>query len=174
MEDARKLGERNWRNAARNRDSWQKLLERALVQKGLLCRWWWWWYFNLYIFRHYYFPIQHRSVFKITTECVYCAVRNERLYIIHVKDHPLIKRNLTDLLKKRVISFSASLNTNSSRYRRSVLSISILTFWRRNYFFFNFSTPVYKMWIIQEPNTLELWNKLHFEEEQKTEIIYHV
>jgi hypothetical protein len=22
MEDARKLGERNWRNAARNRDSW--------------------------------------------------------------------------------------------------------------------------------------------------------
>ena len=31
----------------------------------------------------------------------------------------------------------------------------------------------YKMWIIQEPNTLELWNKLHFEEE-KTESIYHV
>jgi len=30
--------------------------------------------------------------------------------------------------------------------------------------------PVYKMWIIQEPNTLELWNKLHFEEE-KTENI---
>jgi hypothetical protein len=34
------------------------------------------------------------------------------------------------------------------------------------WFFFNFSTPVYKMWIIQEPNTLELWNKLHFEEEK--------
>ena len=33
--------------------------------------------------------------------------------------------------------------------------------------------PVYKMWIIQEPNTLELWNNLHFEE-KKTEIIYHV
>jgi len=33
--------------------------------------------------------------------------------------------------------------------------------------------PVYKTWIIQEPNTLELWNKLHFEEE-KTESIYHV
>jgi len=31
--------------------------------------------------------------------------------------------------------------------------------------------PVYKMWIIQEPNNLELWNKLHFEEE-KTESIY--
>jgi len=35
-EDARKLGERNWRNAARNRDSWQKLMKKALVQKGLL------------------------------------------------------------------------------------------------------------------------------------------
>jgi len=34
-------------------------------------------------------------------------------------------------------------------------------------FFFNFSTPVYKMWIIKEPNTLELWNKLHFEEKKR-------
>ena len=34
MEDARKMGERNWRNGARNRDSWQKLLEKALAQKG--------------------------------------------------------------------------------------------------------------------------------------------
>ena len=40
-------------------------------------------------------------------------------------------------------------------------------------FFLNFSTPAYKMWIIQEPNTLKLWNKLHFEEE-KPESIYHV
>ena len=40
--------------------------------------------------------------------------------------------------------------------------------------FFNFSTPVYKMWIIQEPNTSELWNKLHFEEGEKTDSIYHV
>jgi len=38
MEDARKLGERNRRNAARSRDSWQKLLKKALAQKGLLCQ----------------------------------------------------------------------------------------------------------------------------------------
>ena len=37
-EDARKVGERNWRNAARNRDSWRKLLKKALAQKGLLCQ----------------------------------------------------------------------------------------------------------------------------------------
>ena len=39
MEDARKLEERNWRNAARNRASWQKILKKALAQKGLLCQW---------------------------------------------------------------------------------------------------------------------------------------
>jgi len=40
-------------------------------------------------------------------------------------------------------------------------------------FFLILAYPVYKMWIIQEPNTLELWKKLHFEE-KKTESIYHV
>ena len=40
-------------------------------------------------------------------------------------------------------------------------------------FFLILAHSVYKMWIIQEPNTLELWNKLHFEE-KKTESIYHV
>jgi len=40
-------------------------------------------------------------------------------------------------------------------------------------FFLVLAHPVYKMWIIQEPNTIELWNKLHFEEEN-TESIDHV
>jgi len=31
--------------------------------------------------------------------------------------------------------------------------------------------PVYKMWIIQEPNMIDLWNKLHFEEEKNGECI---
>jgi hypothetical protein len=52
------------------------------------------------------------------------------------------------------------------------LSAIPLTFWCRNYFFI-LAHPVYKMWIMHEQNTLELWNKLHFEE-KKTEIIYHV
>ena len=37
-------------------------------------------------------------------------------------------------------------------------------------FFLILAHPVYKMWIIQELNKLELWNKLHFEE-AKTESI---
>jgi len=40
-------------------------------------------------------------------------------------------------------------------------------------FFLILAHPVYKMWKIQEPNTLELWNKLHFED-KKTESMYHV
>ena len=40
-------------------------------------------------------------------------------------------------------------------------------------FFLILAHPVYKMWIIQEPNMLELWNEPYFEEE-KTESIYHV
>ena len=34
-------------------------------------------------------------------------------------------------------------------------------------FFFILAHTVYKMWIIQETNTLELWNKLHFEEKNE-------
>ena len=41
------------------------------------------------------------------------------------------------------------------------------------FFFLILAHPVHKMWIIQEPNMLELWNKLHFEEKE-TESIYHV
>ena len=53
----------------------------------------------------------------------------------------------------------------------ALISVGELALWRR--IFFNLAHSVYKMWIIQEQNTLELWNKLHFEEE-KTESIYHV
>ena len=63
------------------------------------------------------------------------------------------------------------LHENVKTYKMAVeIRIMILSFWHRNYFF-NFSTPVYTMWIIQEPNTLELWNKLHFEEEKNGEYI---
>jgi len=50
-------------------------------------------------------------------------------------------------------------------------SPGLLTFWRRNYFFLILAHPVYKMWIKQEPTTLELWNKLHFEEKETESIV---
>ena len=48
-----------------------------------------------------------------------------------------------------------------------------LTFWRRIFFFQILAHSVYKMWVIQKPNKVELWNKRHFEEE-KMEIVQHV
>jgi len=36
MDDARKLGEKNWRNSAKNKDGWRKLLRKAWAQIGLL------------------------------------------------------------------------------------------------------------------------------------------
>jgi hypothetical protein len=65
-----------------------------------------------------------------------------------------------------------SLNSCSSFLGAGVRFMDCLTFWRRNDFFLILA-HVYKMWIIQEPNKLELWNKLRFEED-KTESIYHV
>ena len=42
----------------------------------------------------------------------------------------------------------------------------ILTFGAGIIFFLILAHPVYKMWIIQEPNTSDLWNKLHFVEDK--------
>jgi hypothetical protein len=50
---------------------------------------------------------------------------------------------------------------------------SLLTLWRQSPFFLNFCTPVFKIWIIQEPNKVELWNKQHFEQ-KRTGIMQHV
>jgi hypothetical protein len=34
--DVKDLGERNWKNIARDREIWQKFLRKAMAQKGLL------------------------------------------------------------------------------------------------------------------------------------------
>ena len=41
-----------------------------------------------------------------------------------------------------------------------------LTFWRRIFFFQILAHPVFKMWVIQKPNKVTLWNKRHFEEKK--------
>ena len=69
--------------------------------------------------------------------------------------------------------------------RKSVLCVTVICFttlaeWYHTnlnfgagIIFLILAHPVYKMWIIQVPNMLELWNKLHFEE-KKAESIYRV
>ena len=70
------------------------------------------------------------------------------------------------------MSYSVYLFLDSKR-EVGVLADILYPFGAGIIFFLILAHPVYKMWITQEPNTLELWNKLHFEEE-KTESIYHV
>ena len=47
----------------------------------------------------------------------------------------------------------------------SIIEVQFLTFWRR-IFFLILAHPVFKMWIIQKPNKVALWNKRHFEEKK--------
>ena len=61
-------------------------------------------------------------------------------------------------------------NTDNCTFR---IKETVLNLLAPELFFLILVHPVYKMWIIQEPNTLELWNKLHFEEKE-TESIYYV
>ena len=43
-----------------------------------------------------------------------------------------------------------------------------LALWRRKYFLI-LAHSLYKIWIMQEPNKLALWNKLRFEEKKNRE-----
>jgi hypothetical protein len=85
-----------------------------------------------------------------------CQHRIKRLIYRHVEKCP-------------ILNFDQ--RTSRQRNLRKAKGLSDrITLWRRNYFFFNFSTPcIYKMWIIQEPKKLALWNKLHFEEKKNGE-----
>ena len=85
------------------------------------------------------------------------------------------------VLRSAILRFSASAQfaqpTQVAGYR-NVQRVLRYPFWftvfnllAPDFFFLILAHPVYKMWIIQEPNTLELWNKLHFEEEKNWEYI---
>ena len=82
-------------------------------------------------------------------------------------------RGTPSVSRNTLIHGVSSIGRNETYWPTVYSTEHSLTFWRRNYFFLILAHPVYKMWIIQEPNKLELWNKLHFEKE-KTESIYHV
>jgi hypothetical protein len=56
-----------------------------------------------------------------------------------------------------------------SRRRRMRILEHLFNLLAPELFFLILWQPVYKMWIIQEPNKLELWNKLYFEEEKNGE-----
>jgi hypothetical protein len=80
---------------------------------------------------------------------------------IHTPSHTYRKCTYVTVQLKSALCFTTYLRAN------------LINLLAPELFFLILAHTVYKMWIIQEPNKLELWNKLHFEEE-KTESIYHV
>ena len=112
--------------------------------------------------------------FITETQCGYCAVRTGYLNIIQVKvlllakysDVPLL--HLTYSFLPRFFSFCKRVPRTVWRFRAQWLLYLPpgLTF-GAGIIFLILEHSVYKMWIIQEPNTLELWNKFHFEERKK-------
>ena len=139
-------------------------------------------------------PINLRfSSVDIWEEIVICMLEGSNAHqITHVGFLPAAMKNVhkcetqMDLHKNKAVDtvlpriyiwLHYTLQTQHTSRRWYTSDIHIVTIdvepFGAGIYFFNFSTPVYKMLIIQEPNMLELWNKLHFEEE-KTESIYHV
>ena len=53
----------------------------------------------------------------------------------------------------------------------SIKELELFNSLTKDLFFLILANPLYKMWIVQEPNKLDLWNKLHFEEEKNGEYI---
>ena len=121
------------------------------------------------------------------------AIFCNRKYITYTNDilvYRMFKKKIADILLRTLLSrkrkqfwrldihtFTATVRlwVTSVAYwdfqqRKSIVRPFSLTFWRRNYFFLILAHPVHKMWIIQEPNMLELWNKLHFEERKKRRV----
>jgi hypothetical protein len=93
------------------------------------------------------------------------------LFFIHVNRHGLVFISIAITVTSDAFSYRERLSylvvTDWNNFKcqscRSVVSSSLLNLLAPELFFFFLTRPVYKMSIIQESNTLELWNKLHFE-----------
>jgi hypothetical protein len=83
-------------------------------------------------------------------------------------------QSMLDLSQHRSVCLKLKLKCHTHNLIKCSQShqIHCLTLWCQN-FLLNFSTPVFKMWVIQAPNRVALWNQWHFEE-RKTEIMQHV
>jgi len=83
-------------------------------------------------------------------------------------------RVLTDSLYRSVaLQFSATQGLLLFLHMHILNSVRFINLLAPELFSYILAHPVYKMWIKHGPNTLELWNKLYFEE-KKTESIHHV
>ena len=112
--------------------------------------------------------VSHRLLFRVNMYNQHGCLWRHFLYdISHLLGAESFLRNKR-ALNKKLRNISAFYGYQSFIDVR----INLLTFWRR-IFFLILAHPVFKMWVIQKPNKVALWNKRHFEE-KKMEIIQHV
>jgi hypothetical protein len=111
--------------------------------------------------------------------CVHSILTWESTFIFIVAtltSHMILAWVGTFILSCRKLFYSPPIHDRVLFYQSSCYSCSqlqsSLAIWRRN-FLLILAHPVFKTWIIQEPNKVALWNKRHFEE-RKTEIMQHV
>ena len=64
--------------------------------------------------------------------------------------------------------YGCSANCVDETYRTEFIGLisCCINLLATDFFFSYFSTPVFKMWVIQKPNKVALWNKQHFEEKK--------
>jgi hypothetical protein len=119
---------------------------------------------------HCFFQIYINDLPKISSDDPKIVLLTDDASIIITNSNPTnFKDSVIKIFQGIKTWFSTnllSLNTDKTHFMQFVTKNSYLTFRRRN-FLLNFSTPVFKMWIIQEPKKVALWNKRHFEEEKR-------
>ena len=105
--------------------------------------------------------------------------RTQELYLPlnSVPKKKLIKGIPSYLLFEITVQYSHSTNfiswvkkTQNGQHTDKIFALNLLA---TDFFFQILAHPVFKMWVIQKPNKVALWNKRHFEGE-KMEIIHHV
>jgi hypothetical protein len=122
-------------------------------------------YFLLYI---NFFVYAHARVLLSVTESTLINKYKYHIYVNKITKICITNTKHNDSLHSQ---FASIKNRSLNWKKRNSTVFNLIE--QKLFFFLILAQPVYKMWIIQEPNTLELWNKLHFEE-KKTESIHHV
>ena len=124
--------------------------------------------------------INRCSLFWAVTQCMLIVVyrRFGRAYRPHFQRFTQYKKNPENRWKRVYVGRSVNCVTTQKmediHMATKVWDLAwILTFWRRTFLFQILAHPVFKMWVIQKPNKVALWNKRHFEGENM-EIIQHV
>ena len=122
-------------------------------------------------FENYQFLVK---IFTNTKRCQLWNNLKTRLYLTEQNIGKFLPENVRP--KPRTVDLILLFFVVDLTYPTEIISSNtrmVINLLALELFFFILAHPVYKMWIIQEPNTLDLWIKLHFEDE-KTESIYNV